>query len=141
MKSEPKTQPTTVPVADFLAQIAQEGRRNDCLAVADLMQQVTGEAPRMWGDSIVGFGAFRYLSASGRSGDWPIVGFSPRKNDLTLYLMPGFQGREALLAKLGKHRIGKSCLYLKKLADVDLAVLESLVRESVSAMDATRIRP
>ena len=93
----------------------------------------------MWGNSIVGFARYRYQYASGRSGEWPIVGFSPRKNDLTLYLMPGFDGREALLEKLGKYKTGKACLYVKRLSDVDASVLRQLIDASVDAMAADRV--
>ncbi len=140
MASEPKTKKTQASVSTFIAAIPDEQRRADCERVAALMQAATGEAPAMWGENIVGFGMYHYQYASGTSGDWPIVGFSPRKNDLTLYLMPGFAGREALMATLGKHKTGKSCLYLKKLADVDVGVLNELITASVQAMESQRVR-
>jgi len=136
--AEAKTQPTKASVAAFLAAIPDEQRRKDCKAVAKLMQEVTGAKPVLWGTSIVGFGTYRYRSASGREGDWPVTGFSPRKNDLTLYIMPGFDRYADLLARLGKHRTGKSCLYLKRLADVDLAVLKEIIGTSVGAMAKKR---
>ena len=136
--SSPKTQPTKASVADFIAGIADAQRQADCRTLDAMMQRVTGEAPVMWGSSIVGFGAYRSDPAKARSGTWPVAAFSPRKNDLTVYVMPGFDRFGALLEGLGRHRIGKSCLYLKRLADVDLAVLENLVAAGVSAMAAKR---
>ena len=138
--SEPKTQPTKTTLAAFLAAIDDPDRRADCAAVAKLMQKISGEKAVIWGTSIVGFGRYRYRYASGQEGDWPVVGFSPRKNDLTLYLMRGFDGEEALLAQLGKHKIGKSCLYLKSLKGIDTAVLEQLVERAVAAMEPQRVR-
>lgn len=136
--SELKTQATTQPVAEFLATVSDPDRRADCLAVAAMMEAATGEQPVMWGGSIVGFGRYRYHYASGRSGDWMIVGFSPRKNDLTLYLMPGFDGQQERLARLGKHKTGKACLYLKRLADVDRDTLQEMIDASVHAMSEKR---
>jgi hypothetical protein len=98
------------------------------------MREVTGERPVMWGPSIVGYGQYRYVYESGREGDWMLVGFSPRKTALTLYIMPGFSRYEELMQRLGKHSTGKSCLYLKKLADVDMTVLRELVGASVEHM-------
>lgn len=138
--AEPKTKATKASVAAFLAAIPDEQRRKDCKAVAKLMQEATGEKPVLWGASIVGFGAYRYEYASGGTGDWPVVAFSPRKNDLTLYLMAGFERHADLMAKLGRHRTGKSCLYLRQLADVDIAVLKELVGLSVAAMEKKRVR-
>ena len=138
--AEAKTRPTKESVAAFLAAIPDEQRRKDCKAVAKLMQEATGEKPVLWGANIVGFGAYRYEYASGGAGDWPLVGFSPRKNDLTLYMMAGFERHADLLAKLGRHKTGKSCLYLKKLADADPAVLKELVGRSVAAMEKKRVR-
>ena len=137
--SENKTQPTQQPVAEFLAGVADPQRRADCQTVVRMMKQASGRDPVMWGTSIVGFGTYRYVYASGRTGDWPVIGFSPRKNDLTLYLMSGFEGHDALMAKLGKHKTGKSCLYLKRLADVDLPTLQVLMDESVKAMAPQRV--
>lgn len=104
------------------------------------MKEATGEQPRMWGSSIVGFGAYKYRYASGHEGEWPIIGFSPRKNDLTLYIMPGFADYTELMAKLGKHKTGKSCLYIKKLDDVELPVLKKLITKSVDKMGEHRVR-
>lgn len=130
--AEPKTKRTEASVSVFLDAIKDETRRADCKAVAKLMQRVTGEKPKMWGSSIVGFGTYRYVYASGREGDWPITGFSPRAQALTLYIMSGFDGEPALMQKLGKYKTGKSCLYVKRLADVDIGVLEELVTRSAA---------
>jgi hypothetical protein len=129
--AEPKTRPTGASVTGFLKQVEPK-RRADCKAIAKLMREVTGKRPQMWGSSIVGYGSYHYRYASGREGEWPTVGFSPRKQDLTLYIMAGFSRYESLLAKLGKFKHGKSCLYIKKLEDVDMRVLERLIRESVA---------
>lgn len=137
--TEAKTQATTADVAAFIAAVADPVRRADCQALVSLMEQATGEKARLWGSSIVGFGAYRYEYASGRTGDWPVVAFSPRKNDLTVYITPGFDRFEALLQKLGKHKTGKSCLYLKGLADTDPAVLRELIHAAVAAMASKRI--
>ncbi len=138
--SEPKTRPTDASVDDFLA-LQPDARRADCEAIVTMMQAATGESPQMWGSSIVGFGRFCYGNSTGKKTlEWPLVGFSPRKNDLTLYIMPGFEGFAALMATLGKHKTGKSCLYLKTLADVDLTVLQALIDGSVKAMESKRVR-
>ena len=118
-------------VKAFLAVIPDPKRRADAETVLTLMREVTGKPPQLWGGSIVGFGSYHYKYASGREGDWFLTGFSPRKQALTLYIMAGFARYEALLSKLGKHKTGKACLYVNKLADVDLAVLRELVRASV----------
>lgn len=141
MANSPKTVPTGASVQDFIAAVPDAQRRADCAAVARLMQEATGEAPVMWGSAIVGFGRYRQDYANGSTVDWPVVAFSPRKNDLTLYLMPGFEGTTALLARLGKFKTGKVCLYLKRLSDVDPAVLNELVRASVAGMASRRIQP
>ena len=137
--AENKTQPTGEPVEAFLARVADPQRRADCATVLAMMRRASGVDPVMWGSSIVGFGCYAYRYASGRTGDWPVIGFSPRKNDLTLYLMPDLAGQEALLAKLGKHKTGVSCLYLKRLSDVDLPTLEALVEGALRRMAAQRI--
>jgi hypothetical protein len=137
--AELKTKPTQVDVLDFLGKLSDDQRRNDCLVVLELMKAATGADPLMWGASIVGFGRYQYRYESGRTGEWPVIGFSPRKNDLTLYIMPGFDRYESLLARLGKHKTGKSCLYLKRLSDVDLVVLKELIEESVKAMAPLRV--
>lgn len=137
--SELKTRPTDASVADFIAG-QPAARRADCEAVATMMEAATGEAPLMWGDGIVGFGRYAYTNSTRKTFEWPLVGFSPRKNDLTLYIMPGFEGFAELMGRLGKHKIGKSCLYLKRLADVDTDVLRALVEGSVEAMEPQRVR-
>ena len=135
--AEPKTQPTDQSVEDFLNAIPDEPKRADAFAVLKLMKQITRAEPQMWGSSIVGFGRYRYQYASGREGDWPLVAFSPRKQNLTLYIMAGFEGYADLLKKLGKFKTGKACLYVNKLADVDLPTLKELVKQSVKHMKAT----
>jgi len=132
--SHMKTQKNDASVVDFLNSVPDERKRADSFAVLELMREVTGEEPAMWGDSIVGFGSYRYKYASGRQGDWMLTGFSPRKQNLTLYIMSGFDDYESLLADLGKHKTGKACLYIKKLEDIDLVVLRELVRQSVAHM-------
>ena len=131
-----RTKPTTISVETFLDGVADIRKRADAKALIDLMQEATGELPVMWGPSIIGFGSYRYKYESGREGDSPLVGFSPRKGALVLYIVTGFRGSDALLERLGKHTTGKSCLYIKKLADVDQLVLRQLVDNSVAAMRA-----
>lgn len=138
--SEPKTRPSDASVQDFLAAQAP-ARRADCEAIAGLMEQATGEPPVLWGASIVGFGRYAAARSDGKTYDWPVIGFSPRSNDLALYVMSGFAGQDALLSRLGKHRTGKSCLYIKRLADVDAAVLRQLVQAAVGAMAPRRLHP
>lgn len=134
--AENKTKPTTMSVQAFLDACTHEERRADARALARLMQKITGDQPTMWGPSIVGFGSYHYVYESGREGDMPIVGFSPRRAANVLYGTIGFPGAETLLAKLGKHTIGKGCLYIKKLADVDAKVLETLVEKAVATTRA-----
>jgi len=124
--AEAKTQKTTASVAAFLGGVEDDVRRADAKVVLGIMKDATGEKPAMWGSSIVGFGS--YQSATGR---WPIVGFSPRKTSLVLYIVPGFAQYAALLGKLGKHKTGKSCLYIGKLADIQVSVLREIVARSV----------
>jgi hypothetical protein len=125
--TEPKTTKNEASVAEFLASVADPQRRADAEAVCALMADVTGEQPTMWGGSIVGFGSYHYRYATGREGDWPAVAMSPRKQSLTLYVSAGFDAHEELLGRLGPHSTGRSCLYIKRLADVDEQVLRSLV--------------
>lgn len=132
--AELKTKPTTSSVSAFLNSIQDDQRRKDCLEVARIMKRVTGTAPRMWGSTIVGFGQYHYKYASGREGDWFLAGFSPRKGDLTLYITSGFDGHDDLMRKLGRHKTGRSCLYIKQLDDVDRKVLMALIERSVSWM-------
>ena len=129
-----KTRPTNASVDDFLDGVDNDTRREDARRVVEIMQRATCESPRMWGDKIVGFGSYHYKYASGREGDWPLVGLSPGKRHLTLYIMPGFDSYQTLLDSLGKHRTGKSCLYLNRLRDIDMSTLEELIRQSVAEM-------
>ena len=130
--AENKTKATKVSPAAFINTI-DERRRKDCQELLDLMRDVTGQPPRMWGSSIVGFGQYHYQYESGREGDILLTGFSPRKQHLVLYLGPGIDNK-TLMARLGKHKVGKGCLYLNKLDDVDRTVLRALVQESVAIM-------
>jgi len=127
----PKTRPTKASVAAFIKRQPDELRRADCLTLVALMEKVTGEKAVMWGPSIIGFGTYRLAYADGSEADWPVAAFSPRKQDLTVYLMGVFDRRADLMKQLGKHRTGKVCLYIKRLADVDLKVLKELVTASV----------
>lgn len=130
--AENKTKPNQLSVDTYLSAIGDETRRSDCRVVADLMSKVTGEPPQMWGAGIVGFGSYHYTYASGREGDDAAVGFSSRKGDISVYLAAGGADQEALLALLGKHKMGKACLYIRKLADIDLGILERLIVDSVA---------
>ena len=132
-RAELKTKASKASVTDFIAAIPDEGRRADCQLVADLMAEVTGAPATMWGN-IVGYGSYDYTYARGRSGTWFVAGFAPRARNITLYVMSGFTGYEELMARLGKHKTGKSCLYINKLADVDIGVLRELVQASVEAI-------
>lgn len=137
--AELKTKKTKASVSAFLNKITDEQRRKDCQTIVNLMKQATGEEPKMWGSSIVGFGTYHYRYASGREGDWPIIAFSPRKSDLTLYIAPGFQKFESLMSKLGKYKTGVSCLYIKKLDDVEMPVLKKLIAKSVEMVAKDRV--
>ncbi len=130
--AELKTKPTDASVTDFLNQIPDEKRRQDCFALVDLMQSATGAPPKLWGSAIIGFGDSHYTYATGRQNDWFLLGFSPRKQNIALYLTVEFEQKVALLQKLGKHKTGKSCLYINKLQDVDQTVLQALIEQSVS---------
>lgn len=132
--AEPKTRPTDASVASFLDTVEPEAKCEDCWTLVRLMEKLTDSKPVLWGTSIVGFGTYTYVNTTGQPADWPIAGFSPRKANLTIYITPGFDRYESLLSRLGKHTTGKSCLYIRKLADIDLAVLEELVGESVALM-------
>jgi hypothetical protein len=129
--TEAKTRPTGQSVTEFLEAVTDENRRRDCQALLDMMREVTGSEPRLWGPSIVGFGDYHYRYASGREGDWFLTGFSPRKNDLTVYVMAGLERYAEQLSRLGRHKTGKSCLYIKRLADVDPDVLRAIVADSI----------
>ena len=129
---ENKTKATEASVAAHLAAIADETRRQDCAALAQLMSRVTQQPPVLWGPSIVGFGSYHYQYESGHQGDSCLVGFSSRKGDISVYLLAGFPGRDELLARLGRHKMGKACLYVRRLGDIDPKVLEQLVVGSVT---------
>lgn len=137
--SSPKTKPTKVSVERHLAAIANEEQRNDAQRLVVLMRRVTRQEPRMWGPSIVGFGSYHYRYPSGHEGDSALTGFAARGRELVVYLAAEFEGRDALLAKLGEHKTGKVCVYIRRLADVDLKVLEELVARS--AADTKRRYP
>ena len=135
--AELKTKPTNESVTKFLDDIENDHKRKDSYAIMELMREATGEEPEMWGKSIIGYGRYYYKYASGRDGEWFLVGFSPRVQSLTLYIMSGFDAYDDLLNKLGKYKTGKSCLYVNKLEDVDNAVLRELVETSVEHMKKT----
>ncbi len=132
--AELKTQPTSADVQAFLDGVANDQRRQDAYTVLKLMKRITRTEPKMWGGSIVGFGSYHYIYESGREGDWFVTGFSPRKQALTLYIMAGFDRYEELMEQLGTYKTGKSCLYIRKLEDVDMSVLRELITESVRYM-------
>ena len=134
--AEVKTKPNDQSVQAFLDSVADEKKREDSYTILKLMQEVTGEEPKMWGDSMVGFGSYHYRYASGREGDMFLTGFSPRQRNFTLYIMSGFDQYDDLLNRLGKFRTGKSCLYVNKLEDIDTNVLRELVRQSAEHMAA-----
>lgn len=125
--AEAKTKPTGASVDDFIAAVADPERREDCRTLVQIMEQITGAKPQMWGPSIVGFGTYTYVYATGRSGDWPLTAFSPRKAALTLYIMCGFAAQSELMDKLGPHKTGKCCLYVKRLSDIHLPTLKKLI--------------
>ena len=137
--AEAKTKLTSQSVESFINRISDPQTRQDCFAIAELMKEATRSEPRMWGSSIVGFGTRHYKYASGREGDWPLIAFSPRKQNLTLYIgMSGFESPAETLEKLGKHSVGKGCLYVKRLSDIDLPTLKKLIRASVKKEKARR---
>jgi len=135
--AEPKTKATGASVEDFINAVKDENVREDCWAVVKLMQDVTKAEPKMWGASIVGFGVYTYKYASGKTGDWPLIGFSPRKQNLTLYVMAGFDGYDELMDKLGNFSCGKSCIYVKRLSDLHLPTLKKLITASVKHLRKT----
>ena len=137
--AEPKTKLNNASVDRFLNSIKDDQVREDCWTIVDIMQKATKAKPKMWGTSIVGFGTRRYTYANGREADWMVTAFSPRKQNITLYLMGGFAGYDELMAALGRHSCGKSCLYIKRLSDVHLPTLTKLVRASVQ--HATKTSP
>lgn len=132
--AEAKTQPTDEDVDAFLAKVEDPRRRSDAETLCTLMARITRRKPVLWGSSIIGFGAYTYSYASGRSGDWPLTGVSPRKQALSVYIMSGFSQYDQLLEELGPHKVGKSCLYIRDLAKVDQKVLAQLIRKSVAEL-------
>ncbi|MCA1749390.1 MAG: DUF1801 domain-containing protein [Parasphingopyxis sp.] len=135
--AENKTQQTDESVAKFLEAVEPEQKREDAKAVCAMMERLSGHPPKMWGPAIVGFGSYHYKYDSGREGDFLLTGFSPRKSAISLYIMDGYQDRGEILSRLGKYKTGKSCLYVNKLSDIDLEVLEELILDSLAYMRAT----
>jgi hypothetical protein len=135
--AELKTQKNDASVEAFLNSVEDEKKRKDSFAIMELMKEVTGEEPTMWGTSIIGFGSYHFKYASGREGGWMVTGFSPRKQNLTLYIMSGIDHYDELMSNLGKYKTGKSCLYIKKIEDVDLDVLRELVKQSAAHIAQT----
>ena len=132
--AENKTQATTKSVPEFLEQIEDPGRKADCKTISALMEKLSGSKPKMWGEAIVGFGDYRYKYASGREGDWFLAGFSPRKQNLTIYIMGYLEYYPDHLERLGKFKNGKGCLYIKKLEDINMDVLEDLIASSIDRL-------
>jgi Domain of unknown function (DU1801) len=135
--AENKTQATSADVTAFIAGVADEAQRADAQVIAAMMERLSGAQPKMWGPSIIGFGRYHYKYDSGREGTSLRIGFSPRKGQTVLYLIDGYVGKEAQLARLGKHKLGKSCLYIRRLSDVDIAVLEDMITETLAYMAKT----
>jgi Domain of unknown function (DU1801) len=132
--AELKTKATDESVEKFINKIPDAERRQDCFAIAKMMEEITGQKPKMWGASIVGFGSYHYKYASGNEGDWPIISFSPRKKDLTLYMMMGFEQHPDLMKQLGKHSTGKACLHIKRLSDIHVPTLKKLMKTAVEQL-------
>ena len=137
--SELKTTKNDASVEAFLNSVEDETKREDSFKILKLMKKVTKEEPTMWGSSIVGFGSYTYRYSSGKENEWFLTGFSPRKRNLTLYIMDGFESYDSLLGELGKHTTGKSCLYIKQVEDIDMKVLEKIVRDSVDHMEKSSL--
>lgn len=134
MAKELKTKKNSASVSAFISGVKDEQKRADCKTIMKMMKSVTGKQPKMWGKSIVGYDSYHYTYASGKQGDWPVIAFSPRASTITLYIMSGFDEYADLMKKLGKHKTGKSCLYIQKLEDVDVKVLERIMKKSVAWM-------
>ncbi|MEM8987975.1 MAG: DUF1801 domain-containing protein [Pseudomonadota bacterium] len=132
--SQLKTRPGDADVDAFLTSVEDDQRRKDSFAMHEMMTRLSGEDPKIWGGGMVGYGSYTYDNVSGRGGEWFLTGFAPRKQALTIYIMDGFSDHETLMEKLGKYKIGKSCLYVKKLDDIDMKVLERLVKKSLAVM-------
>lgn len=137
--AEAKTRPTSVSPVEFIDRLEDPQRRADCHAILAMMAKASGAPAVMWGPAIIGFGRYRVTYANGSTADWLAMGFSPRKNDLTLYLSNEFDGYDALMAKLGKHKTSKACLYIKRLSDIDRPTLEALIEGAARAMDPRRV--
>ena len=137
--AELKTKPNKQSVAQFIKQIDDEQKREDSKTIIKIMEELTKAKPVMWGPSIIGFGTLHYKYESGREGDWFLTGFSPRKQNLTLYIMSGFDPHPDVMDQLGKYKTGKSCLYIKKLEDIDLKILKKLIRESIKAVKKSKM--
>lgn len=133
-KNQNKTQPTAQDVEEYLLSIGDEIKRADAFKLKDMMERLSGEPAKMWGNAIIGCGTYHYKYESGREGDFMRVGFAPRKANLVIYIMSGFKEHDALMAKIGKHKTGKSCLYVKRLSDIDESVLEELITHSLAYM-------
>lgn len=129
-----KTQPYDRDIPEFLSKVEDPQKREDCFTLLEMMKEETGEEPQYWHSNMVGFGRYHYQYASGHEGDWFLTGFSPRKQNLTIYIMAGFERYDELMANLGKYKTGKSCLYVKRLSDIDQKILRELVSESVAYM-------
>lgn len=129
--AEMKTKKNEKDIIDFLNRVENEVRKNDCFQLLDLMKQWTNETPNMWGESMIGFGSYHYKYESGREGDWFLTGFSPRKQNLTIYISPGFSEYDELMKELGKYKTGSSCLYAKRLSDIDTDILKIIVLKSI----------
>lgn len=130
-----KTQPTSTSIAEFIESLDDERRQSECNQLVELMREESGQEPVLWGPAIIGFGQYHYRYESGREGDFMRVGFSPRKQNLSIYIIPGFKPYQAVLERLGKHKLGKSCLYIKRLENVDISALRELVRQSLADMN------
>lgn len=136
--AENKTKPTKASVTAFLNKIKERQVRDDCFAILEMMQKASKHKPVMWGSAIIGFGTYHYVGASGREGDWMLIGFSPRKQNISLYLMGGLKKVEDELSKLGKHKVGGGCLYIKSLADVNAGVLRNIIARSFKEAQRTK---
>lgn len=134
--SDLKTKPNSKDVDTLIANIEKEGKREDSKKILEIMREITGRMPVMWGDSMIGFGSYHYKYDSGREGDWFITGFSPRKQNISIYIMSGFSDYEKLLKQLGKHKTGKSCLYINKLEDIDQDILREMITRSIEFMES-----
>ena len=134
--AELKTKPTNKSVERFISRIGNSTKRSDCRALLEMMQKISDEKPVIWGDSIIGFGVYQYTQRNGQKGKWPLTGFSPRKQNISIYIMPGFSELSSELSSLGKHKHSVSCLYINKLADIHSPTLAKIIRKSVKQMRA-----